>query len=261
MKGKPEAAAGQRLCIAGYTEQEWVDYVLGKLPGTAADRMRTHMEDCRCCEEAHGQWSRLLGEAPSPSGMNHLMTPDPAEYPAERIRLALAGRVRRLAWLRRLRRTWLAGTASALAASLIIVLMIGSQGDHTGQPPVDSYVQLQEPAALAVLSAPDTSRYRMYPAVPGEGEGYIWLSGDNREAVLLLERLPEREFEDYQAWAVSGSRRDSLGLIKLADGRGHLYVRGDVLQLAEMIALSAEPKGGSRQPTSKQTLLLLGRDQ
>lgn len=184
-----------------------------------------------------------------------------AEYPRHSVYLSLSRRVRLRGWMRRVRRRWAAGVFPVAAACLLIVaLRLGGVATMEEPPPINDYVQLQEPAALAVLSAPDTARYRIVAPIGGEGDGYFWLSGDSSEAFLLLDRLPVLELADYQAWAVSGSRRDSLGLMKLSGKRGHLYVRADALRMADTIALSAEPKGGSLQPTTEQIiLLLLGR--
>src|SRR5690606_34914209 len=96
--------------------------------------------------------------------------------------------------------------------------------------PVDSFVSSREPAAVTVLRAADTQQYRIMPATGGQSGGYVWLSGDVSEALLLLEGLPLLEQADYQAWAVSGERQDSLGLLKLTGSRGHLHVRSPLLR-------------------------------
>lgn len=243
-------------CPAGYTEQEWIDGLQQRLSANRMEQMEAHRSSCAICSDTWRTWAELLSVSePGPSAD---ASGAARAYPPSRVQLSLRRHAERLARLRRWRRRWpLAVASGAVAATILLLSALYSGGGEPSEAPIAAYVESQVPAALHVLSSPDTSRYRIVAQSGSEGAGYFWLSRDSREALLLLERLPELEFEDYQAWAVRGDRRDSLGLIQHAGGRSHLYLRDDALQQAEMISLSAEPKGGSAQPTSHQVILLL----
>lgn len=246
-------------CEFGYTERQWADFVLGKADSRTAAEMAAHAAACRRCAGLRAEWMRLAGGADGLTAGRVPLLP-------ERRRKSLVRAVR----MAGLRRRWLRGPALAAGAAALVLLTAGlllKEDVITGLPasrqaavqhasPGD-YLLMREPAAEAVLAAPDTVQFRVVRAFGLAGDGYIWLSGDAREALLYLHGLPELDTVDYQAWAVRGRNADSLGLLKLGDGVAHLHVRSHLLPGAETISLSAEPKGGSDRPTSSPTALVL----
>lgn len=85
----------------------------------------------------------------------------------------------------------------------------------------------------------------------GSGEGLVVYLRD-RGLVLLDVRLPElAPGRAYQAWDIRPSGPVSLGLVPSA---GAVAVQAD-LENTEAIAISEEPAGGSRQPTTEPLLL------
>lgn len=247
-----------KRCALGFTDREWADFALGLLDAKDAAAMEAHAGACGDCAARRAEWLRL---APAPGGR-------PQDAPSvpllpERRRRSLRRAVRAIGLRRRLR-----GPAIAAAAAAAVVLLTAGLLHRAGlaaDPFAPSarhespgeYLLMREPEAGTVLTAPDTTQFKVVHSFGPAGEGYIWLSGDAQEALLYLYGLPDTDLVDYQAWAVRGPHADSLGVLKLVDGIAHLHVRSLLLPNAEMISLSAEPKGGSEQPTSTPAALVL----
>ncbi|OUM96845.1 MAG: hypothetical protein A9Z00_04535 [Thermobacillus sp. ZCTH02-B1] len=241
-------------CSFGYADREWADYALGHLDAREASGMEAHASLCAACAERRDEWMRLLG--PADGG--------PAASPLpERRRRALRRAVRAVGLRRRLRRPVLAVCAATVLLTAGFLLRAGVSVDPIrGAAPnamhalPGEYLLQREPDAVPVLADPDTTQFRVVRIFGMAGEGYIWLSGDAREALFYLYGLPDTDQVDYQAWAMRGPHADSLGILKLFDGVAHLHVRSMLLPDAEMISLSAEPKGGSERPTSPPAALV-----
>lgn len=184
-------------------------------------------------------------------------------FPSERVYRALRRKVRRTRTARMLRRWSLGGGVAAAAVAFALTLLIANRPDQpldagpVPRFPIDAYMMSEEPDAMRVLQAADTSEYRIESLGATPGNGYIWLSGDSSEAFLMLDGLPDIVGSDYQAWALSGESQSSLGLVKLSGTRGYLHIRTGLLGRADLLSLSAEPKGGSRYPTTEPIVLLL----
>lgn len=256
-----DAGRGTEIrCEYGYTQWQWADHLLGHTSGRTAAAMNAHRADCSACEAHYAAWRELLADLPADrsarlSGEAGERAEGLSVIPSERHRKSLARAVRAAGRRHRRRRTPRLWAAAGLAAAVLLVFMLL----RTIEPadPVGDYIVLREPNATAVLEAPDTTRFKIIPAYGLPGEGFVWLSGDAAEALLYLDGLPELEAADYQAWAIRGSHSDSLGLLKLANGKAHLHIRSRLLRGAETISLSAEPKGGSLRPTTEPMALVL----
>ena len=246
-------------CAFGYTDREWADYALGRLDAREAAGMEAHASLCAACAERREEWMRLL--EPADDGGNRA-GPEPLP---DRRRRALRRAVRAIGLRRRLR-----GPAMGLGAAAAVVLLAAGlflrpgivDPVRTAEPaeraevPAEYLLTMRAPVALPVLAAYDATPFRVVHAFGPSGEGYIWLSGDAREALLYLYGLPDTDRFDYQVWAVRGPHVENLGVLEIVDGVAHLHIRSMFLPDAEMISLSAEPKGGSDRPTSPPAALV-----
>lgn len=240
------------VCLQGYTEQDRIDLLLGKTEGWRRQTLERHAAGCAACSALSRDWSALLAEGTEEA--------DKANEPLElspRLRASLEKEVRWIGLKRKLRRWTLVAAVPVTAALLLLSLFANGSPEVSQQEPYLTYVERQEPEALKVVQATDTARYRIIAPSGRSENGYLWLSGDSSEAFLLLDHLAGLHDTVYQAWAVVGDRSDSLGLVKLIGERGHLHVKTETLRTADIISLSAEPVGGSLQPTSRQIVLLL----
>ncbi|HUC90826.1 MAG TPA: anti-sigma factor [Paenibacillus sp.] len=244
-------------CRDGYPEEVWADYALGNSEAGSRDALTGHLAICPACRASCDEWRRLF-RTPANTENYAAIGAECDLYPSEKSRRALVKAVKRARIRKSLRslkhpRYW--GTA---LAAVILLLTVAGLLENAGSPdPIRAYVSRNEPSAVAVLQAPDTSKYRIRLAAGEAGDGYLWLSGDAGEALLLLDGLPSLESADYQAWANLGDRRESLGLLTVSGSKAHLHVKTPILRSTDNISLSAEPKGGSLWPTSDETLLVL----
>ncbi|WP_235285749.1 anti-sigma factor [Paenibacillus tarimensis] len=233
-----------------YTEEQWVDRIRGSISAEERFLMDTHAETCEECHGIRDEWHRLLapGEI-EPLDDNEVLPLLPSSYERSLFRTVRGMRPNRSA----VRGGWLAA-----AACILVMLLIGGLSKLEGEAePLGAYVSRQVPEAEAVMLAPDSSRYRALTIGSGEGEGYVWVSRDSQEVLLMLDGLPAHGQIDYQAWAVSGDRHDSLGVLSWSGSRAHLHVRSPLLQKSDNISISVEPLGGSVQPTGRETFLVL----
>jgi anti-sigma-K factor RskA len=231
-----------------YSEERWTDFVLGRISPDKAAEMGRHLPDCPFCRSICEEWKELIvafEEEPAPASAENA-------YPSPEIRLSL----RKAVQLRGLKRRFIRSSVvwSSLAACAAVIVLL-AQLFRTNSPPeqIGRFVELHEPAAVTVIRNPETAKYRVSTAANGIGNGYVWLNGRTQEALVLLEDLPAYDGrQDYQAWAISGTHYASMGLFIVDEGRAHLYVKGAFLSSIDNIAVSAEPKGGSLQPTTRE---------
>lgn len=244
-------------CPSSYTEQNWIDLLEGRVHTAVARDMHGHRPCCGACQSRYNVWSELLAEEELAVRGEGLTAAESITAEAADIPMRLKSEVKKIVRRRNLIRRSLYA-AAPVAAFLILILMLWGNAQPPSASVVEAYVRNEEPGAMRVVQASDTSKFKVAAAGMKAESGYLWLSGDSREAFLLLDHISELGETDYQAWAITGNRSDSLGLVKLSGRRGHLYITAD-LRTAEVLAISAEPKGGSHQPTSRQMVLLLLR--
>ncbi|RIX50518.1 hypothetical protein D3P08_19745 [Paenibacillus nanensis] len=253
-----DGSDGRGACSKGYTEQDWIDVLLGNADGWRRQTLERHAAECAACAAVKREWRELLADETVSLGPAH----EPAAL-SPRLRASLDREVRWLGMkrkLRRLRKRALAGALPVAAAIILLSIVMNGVPDVTSkheQEPYLTYVERQEPGALKIVQAADTSRYRIVAQDGRSENGYLWLSGDSSEAFLLIDHLQGLNETVYQAWAVGGGRSDSLGVVKLIGERGHLHMKTETLRTADIITISAEPLGGSLQPTTRQIVLLL----
>jgi hypothetical protein len=254
-----DGVIGRNRCAFGYSDREWADFALGLLDPREAAGMEAHAALCGACAGRRAEWLRLTRDGEPWNAATAPPLP-------ERRRLSLRRVVRATGLRRRLR-----GPAKAALGAAAVLLLVaglihrawpgdglfGASAQTARHESPGEYLMQREPEAGNMLSAPDTTQFRVVHVLGTSGEGYIWLSGDAREALLYLNGLPDTDLVDYQAWAVRGAHADSLGVLKHFNGIAHLHIRSMLLPDAQTISLSAEPKGGSDQPTSPPAALVL----
>lgn len=265
--------SNQLYCTSGYMEEEWVDFVLGKLSHAKRQQLESHLESCAVCRQQMEEWSAILtakehmldatGQEQVSSfykNEREASTVD-AVMPEQKYLLSLQRMVKRQARMHQLKRKLkeqkyiLAGAAAAL---LLLAITLKPLNDKLVTPAhVDDYVLHYEPNAASFVNAVDSARYRVETAEGQTGSGYIWLKEDWSEVFLWLENLPVIERQDYQAWAVSGEVTNSLGIIQTVGSEGHLYIQTPYQHPTDFISITVEPKGGSLVPTSKQIVLIV----
>lgn len=138
---KIDGTENERVCVRMYSEQEWIDWLLGTLTEAKRSEMAKHLDTCTVCLEQKTYWENVLGisgenellpDMPDMSTMPGAGEPGPAQVmtahpelaeshllkqaaspsaqrldpwseavPSERIRRSLRHRVRWIGWRRR----------------------------------------------------------------------------------------------------------------------------------------------------------------
>lgn len=261
--------------VRHFREEEWIDYIDGSVGASKREQMARHLGACPRCRGLYEQWVPLLADPSGPErGPEWAGPASPGEaaaaalpvtagprpdlpaplLPADNVRRSLRRRVLRIGLRRRLaavRPLYRRGTAAVLAAAALAVLFAGLRNAGLGADNERTrYVSSYEPAALAVLSRPETVSYPLDWSRQDQFSGNVWYNERSHELFVLIEDVALRGDHSIQAWAVKGNRRDTLGLVQIEAAKGHLYVKDGGLAEADNIALTVEPAGGSSNPTS-----------
>jgi len=247
-------------------------YALGSLPPQDAQRVRAHLDTCPECREEYEQ----LRPATDALAYSVEACPDlehGAVVASPLLKTRIMDRVRReavvpprtnIAEMRAVRPiVW---PAYAVAAALLIVALITgiiniSLSDQVRQKNADlaltqAHSRLlardlaNQRIALADLVAADSQRY-------GVAHGQVVVHG--KRLYLAMDALPPPpKGKVYQAWTLrSGATRMSPSVTFVPDRSGVAVVSVpvDASRIAA-VAVSVEPDGGSKQPTSTPTFVL-----
>ncbi|WP_153502552.1 anti-sigma factor [Cumulibacter manganitolerans] len=136
---------------------------------------------------------------------------------------------------------WLAAVVAAAAAVVAVVVVLGQRDT----PPQNT--------AAAVISASDVTSFGHQDA------GWsmtLYLSPSQDKAVIASDNMPDApKGRDFQAWLVmpDGSMMDA-GVMPHTGGTGQRFVLSGAITKAAGVAVTDEPAGGSKQPTSAPVL-------
>lgn len=233
-------------------------YALGALDDRERRAFERHLRRCEACrQEVRGlvETTALLGSAA-------------AEQPPEGLRtqvLREIGHTRQLPPLTSAggrdpvrgrgpaHRAWARGATIAAAACLIIAVALGVVAVRQHNRADDLSARQQHIAA--VLSAPD-ARVETGKDTP-YGTGMLIVSHDRRKLLFALTRpSPLPKSRTYQLWFLSSSgHARSAGLVDTSDYGSRYLITGTPAAAAK-VALTVEPAGGSKQPTTTPIMQL-----
>jgi len=215
-------------------------YALDALEADDRSRFEAHLALCEQCRvELVGFLSTTarLGEAeamtPPPELRERLLTTvssTPQERPVVTA-LSQRSRVRQIA------------PRVALVAA-VAAAVVGIGGFIAENQRADD-LRADRSRLTAVMSAPDAATTE--EAATGGGEVRVIASPTRDAAVVVGASLSKLDADQtYQVWRMHDGKPTSVGL--LGRGPGMLYVDG--IKDADAFAVTVEPSGGSRQPTS-----------
>ena len=139
---------------------------------------------------------------------------------------------------------WLRSPAS-VAAALLLVVALGLGALAWGQHQDAQDAKTLAKNITAVVS--DPHQQTVTAPLPGGGTGRVVTAGGH--AVFLASGAAQPpKGHVYQLWLLDPNEIRSAGLVPTTDGSGQAYVPS--LGKAGKIALSVEPAGGSKQPTT-----------
>jgi anti-sigma factor RsiW len=149
----------------------------------------------------------------------------------------------------------------SLAAAAAAVLIAGSAGlggvawqSHRAEH--DARISAEQATRRATQLArvmTDPGRIEVVGTASVGGTATVMAAGGT--AVFAASQLPAPPSgKTYQVWLIDKSGVRSAGLLKLSGGSGQSVVSG--VTLGSSVAVSLEPAGGSKQPTTKPVLNL-----
>lgn len=213
-------------------------YALGVLPPAEAAAVAAHLRECEECAAEY----RLLRPAVTAVGLS-----------SEAADAACPGPLLKARIMREVRRARASGEPAAgwqsfvaIAASLVFViaalLAAMSLNKQVGH---DTAVIAEQSRILGDLAASDAKRYRF-------GDGQVFVRG-NRLYVALPHLPAPPTGKVYQAWTLPKGSKKMAPSVTFTAGEGDetiVPLPESALTVAA-VAVSVEPAGGSKQPTSK----------
>jgi anti-sigma-K factor RskA len=226
-------------------------YAVDALTGDELDEFEKHLEQCpTCAEEVRGlrETAARLGLAtaiaPPPSMREQVLdaTKRVRQLPPSGVRLiATDGSRRRRRLARRLPRP-IAVAVMAAAIVALAVLQIGTR--HQLQQ-----AQTKNQAIASVLAASDAQIELSSSTVGGTMTAVV--SKRDREAVITASGMPTPSgARVYQLWVMRGTTARSVGLLPGSSAGATSPVLAADVQPGDQLAVTIEPAGGTRQPTT-----------
>jgi anti-sigma-K factor RskA len=151
------------------------------------------------------------------------------------------------------RRPSLRWTLAGVAAAVLIAGSAGLGGIAWQGHQAAQSAQVEASRLARVMTDPNRIEAVAVPTVGGTAT--VVAAGGS--AVLATDKLPAPPSgKEYQVWLIDqqGARVRSAGRLKLKDGSGQSLVTG--VSMGAEVAVTLEPAGGSRQPTSVPVLNL-----
>jgi anti-sigma-K factor RskA len=226
-------------------------YAVDALTGDELVEFERHLEQCpTCAEEVRGlrETAARLGLAtaiaPPPSMREQVLdaTKRVRQLPPSGVRLiATDGHRRRRRLIRRLPRP-IAVTVMAAAIVALAVLQIGTR--HQLQQ-----AQTKDQTIASVLAASDAQIELSSSTVGGTMTAVV--SKRDREAVITASGMPTPSgARVYQLWVMRGTTARSVGLLPGSSTGATSPVLAADVQPGDQLAVTIEPAGGTRQPTT-----------
>lgn len=159
-----------------------------------------------------------------------------------------------LAALRR-RRRWqaLAAAAAIVIAAAVPTAIALDQADRADQAELQAG-QAQENAEQLSQALMDPAAEFVSDELPDGSRGVAVLGEDS--ALFMASDMTELQDQDYQLWVLHDDEAISAGLLSWDDGE--LSAQVEDFPAGGALAVTAEPIGGSEQPTTDPLLVLAG---
>jgi anti-sigma-K factor RskA len=226
-------------------------YAVDALSGDELDDFERHLRQCpSCAEEVSG-----LQETAARLGLAAAIAPPPSmreqvldganrvrQLPPPGVRLLAADGPRPRGRLSRRLPRPIAVTAMAAAIVVLAILQVGTR--HQLQQ-----AQANSRTIASVLAASD-ARIELGSSTVG-GTVTAVISKHDREAVITASGMPTpSDARVYQLWVMRGASARSVGLLPGSGNGATSPVLADDVEPGDQLAITIEPAGGTRQPTS-----------
>jgi anti-sigma-K factor RskA len=220
-------------------------YALGVLSPAQAAAVETHLQTCQECRDEY----RYLRPAVTAVAYTAEACADPnsgATAVSPLLKARIMKRIRAEAPARSQPRVWPAYALAAACLALAIVTGMAdlSLNDRLNRDHAQTLAQVQ---IIADLTAPDSQRHRF-------AGGEVVTHGDH--LYIAAHDLPAPPVgRVYQAWTLAKGAKGVAPSVTFTPGQGLVRLPEAATTLAA-VAISVEPEGGSKQPTTKPIALV-----
>ncbi len=151
-------------------------------------------------------------------------------------------------------RRWYARPATILAAAAaVVVILLGA----TVISYVNSATQEQQQAMSVMrISAAADSQHATSAIVGGGTVTVIWSNQLKRSAVVMSDLPALPAGKTYELWYIAGSRITPAGTFMPQAGGGMSQVLKGSMTGGDIVGITIEPAGGSKQPTTKPVVAI-----
>ena len=222
-------------------------YALGVLPPAEAAAVEAHLQTCRECRDEY----RYLRPAVTAVAYTAEACADPsagATAVSPLLKARIMKQVRTDAQPRSQPRVWpaYALAAACLAIAIVTGLADLSLNDRLNRDRAQTGAQTQ---TIADLTAPDSLRHRF-------ARGEVVTHGDR--LYIAMHDLPAPPpGRVYQAWTLAKGAKTVAPSVTFTPAEGVAVVRlPEAATTLAAVAVSVEPEGGSKQPTTKPIALV-----
>jgi anti-sigma-K factor RskA len=219
-------------------------YALGALPEAEAAQVRAHLATCAECRAEYDALRPVVDT------LGYAAESDLSDADVARVKQRLLAQIAPAAKVTPLRRrslpVWPAYLAAALALGIAVSEAVSNTGLRTELSAVRGQLA-QENTALADLVGSDAQRF----PIPG---GTVVRRGD--KVYLAVQQLPPPPpGHVYQVWTLARGATTVAPSVTFLPSEGVTVISVPRAGDAAAIAVSVEPAGGSRQPTTKPLFL------
>jgi anti-sigma-K factor RskA len=231
-------------------------YALGVLPAGDARRVREHMASCQECRD---EYVRLKTTAAA-IGLSSQASTDAAQCPSALLKSRIMREVRASLERPHAERppVWPAYLVAAACLAIAITSSIGDIALNNQLRQAKSQVALGTQRSTALARDLAESRSTLSDLLSSDAKRYAISGGEvvtrGGRLYIAMHELPAPPHgKVYQAWTLAkGAKKVAPSLTFVPDARGVAVVAIPVdARDTAAVAISVEPEGGSRQPTTK----------
>ncbi len=215
-------------------------YALDALDADEQAAFEKHLDECADCgAEVKGflattaRIAEASGQAPSPALKTQVMRSIAHTVQERPVVTSLADR----------RKRRLLPRIALVAAGLLTALSIAGYVSERNQA---GDLEAERAAVIKIMSSDDAAITKA--TMSNGGTAQLIASKENNKAVVVTDNLPKlKDGRVYQLWMITGDEPTSAGLI---DAGSNIATMNGV-DTVEQVALTVEPSGGSKSPTTK----------
>ncbi|CAG6398219.1 anti-sigma factor [Streptomyces cocklensis] len=240
-------------------------YAVGAIAEPEAGEFRRHLSECEACaqevrelQETAARLALAVAEVPPAAMRERVMAALPGvrqlppDVPAPRVAEVPLAAPRRRGWRQRM--PALAAAACLVAAVVATGLAVDARQDADAQRGRTARAE-QQAAELSVLTAAPDATFHS-GVLTGGGTATLVASKRLEQAAVLYHGLPALPGgRVYELWYSRGGGMVRAGLVEPGRTAGAEVLDGAPAD-ADGVGITAEPRGGSRAPTSPPLALL-----